>query len=137
MAVPTFVNRTTGYAIEQHLSEAVRQELVRRTRFSVNSRDNGDVVMTGEVLAIALSPIIVNQQGRASSYSFIVDVRVKVLDTRTNKILFSNERWTFREPFDLAQTSAEYVPEDPVAMDRLSRRFASSLVAAILHAKQP
>jgi hypothetical protein len=121
MAVPTFINRTTGYRIEQRLSEAVRQELIRRTRFAVSSRESADVVMTGEILAITLSPVIFNQRGRGSSY--------------TQTAIFNNERWTFREVFDLAQNSADYVPEDSMAMDRLSRRFASSLVAAILHAK--
>src|SRR5262249_7349965 len=49
IAVPTFVNRTTAYRIEQNISEAVRQELIRRTRFSVESQETGDVVVTGEV----------------------------------------------------------------------------------------
>ena len=48
IAVPTFANRTTGYRIEQRLAEAVRQELIRRTRFTVNSQESADVVVTGE-----------------------------------------------------------------------------------------
>jgi len=137
IAVPTFINRTTSYRIEQRFSEAVRQELIRSTQFSVNSQETGDVVMTGEVLGVALAPVIVNQQGRAASYSLMVDMRVNVTDNRTHTVVFNNDHWTFREVFDLAQNSSEYVPEDSAAMDRLSRRFASSLVASILHAKQP
>jgi hypothetical protein len=135
IAVPTFINRTTGYRIEQRLAEAVRQELIRRTKFTVNSQESADVVVTGEVLAITLAPVLLNPLGRGSSYSFIVDLSVNVTDNRNSSTIFSNDHWTFRENFDLAQNSAEYVPEDPAAMDRLSRRFASSLVAAVLHAK--
>src|SRR5207245_2515085 len=76
IAVPTFNNRTTGYRIEQKLTEAVRRELIRRTRFSVQPEDAGDVVLTGEVSNITLSPVIFNQQGRGSSYTIILDLKV-------------------------------------------------------------
>ena len=135
MAVPTFINRTTGYRVEQHLSDAVRQELIRRTRFSVQTQESGDLVVNGEVNSITLSPIIFNQQGRGSSYIMTVDLKINVTDTRTKAVVFQNDHWTFREPFELAQSPADYAPEDSQAMDRLARRFASSLVASILHAK--
>jgi outer membrane lipopolysaccharide assembly protein LptE/RlpB len=135
IAVPTFINRTTAYRIEQRMTEAVRRELLRRTRFSVRPLETGDVVMNGEVMSITLSPIIFNQQGRGTSYNVIVDMKVSVVDTRTSTVVFQNDRWTFREVFELAQNSAEYVPEDTAAMERLSRRFATSVVASILHTK--
>jgi outer membrane lipopolysaccharide assembly protein LptE/RlpB len=135
IAVPTFTNRTTAYRIEQHISEAVRQELIRRTRFTVQPNETGDVVVKGDVKAINLSPVIFNQQGRGSSYTVIVDFNVNITDKRTNTVIFKNESWTFREVFELAQSSAEYVPEDGAALDRLSRRFASALVDSMLYAK--
>jgi outer membrane lipopolysaccharide assembly protein LptE/RlpB len=136
IAVPTFINRTTlGYRLEQRFSEALRQELVRRTHFAVGSGATGDVVVSGEVLSMTLSPVILSPQGRGSTYSLIVDMKVNVLDTRTNSPIFQNEHWTFRDVFDLSQNSSDFVPEDSAAMDRLSRRFATTLVDTILHAK--
>jgi Lipopolysaccharide-assembly len=135
IAVPTFINRTTGYRIEQRFSEAVRQELIRRTHFSVQSAATGDVVVAGEVTALTLSPVIFSPQGRGSTYSVIVDMKVNVTDMRTNTTVFKNDHWTFRGVFELAQNSSGYVPEDSAAMDRISRRFAESLVDSILHAK--
>ena len=136
ISVPTFSNRTTAYRIEQRISDAVRGELVRRTRFSLK-QDQGDVVVNGEVSNITLSAIILNPQGRASTYSVIVDLKVNVVDTRTNLVLFQNDHLTFRDAFELGQNGPEYVPEDAAAMDRLARRFASSLVSSILHANNP
>jgi outer membrane lipopolysaccharide assembly protein LptE/RlpB len=135
IAVPTFTNRTTTYRIEQRMTEAVRQELIRRTRFKVIPEKNADLVMIGEVLGYAAVPVIFNQQGRASAYTMLVDLNVRVTDTRTGAVVFQNERWTFREVFELSQTSAEFVPEDSAALDRLARRFASSLVASVMHSK--
>jgi len=135
IAVPTFINSTTTYRLEQRLSEAVRRELVRRTRFHVVSETSGDVVVTGEVLGFSAVPIIFNQQGRGTSYSILVDLSVTLTDSRTGNVIFQNDRWTFREVFELSPNSAEYISEDTAAMDRLARRFASSLVASMLHAK--
>jgi outer membrane lipopolysaccharide assembly protein LptE/RlpB len=135
IAVPTFTNRTTTYRIEQRLTDAVRRELIRRTRFQVVPETTGDVVMAGEVLGYSASPVTFNEQGRGSSYSILVDVNVRLTDSKTGAVLFQNERWTFREVFELAQNSGEFVPEDTAALDRLARRFASSLVASVLHSK--
>ena len=133
--MPTFANKTTTYRIEQRVTEAVRQELVRRTRFKVVPDIAGDLVMSGEVLNYAAVPVIFNQQGRGSAYTMLVDLNVRLTDTKTGKIVFQNNRWTFREVFELSQSSAEFVPEDTAALDRLARRFASSLVASVMHSK--
>jgi len=134
IAVPAFVNKTTTYKIEQRLTEEVRRELIRRTRFKVVADNAGDVLMSGEVLGYNAVPVIFNQQGRGSAYTMLVDVSIRVTDNRTGKVLFQNDRWSFREVFELSQSSSEFVPEDTAALDRLARRFASSLVASLMHA---
>jgi outer membrane lipopolysaccharide assembly protein LptE/RlpB len=135
IAVPTFTNKTTTYRIEQRVTEAVRQELIRRTRFRVVPDTGGDIILSGEVLNYAAVPVIFNQQGRGSAYTMLVDLQVRLTDTKTGKIIFQNDRWTFREIFELSQSSAEFMPEDTAALDRLARRFASSLVASMMHSK--
>ena len=135
IAIPTFRNRTTTYRIEQRLSEAVRQEFVRRTQYKVVPAEAGDVVVAGEVLSFTAIPIIFNQQGRGSSYGIFVELNVHLTDSATGATLFQNDHWVFREVFELSQNSGEFVPEDTAAVERLARRFASSLVASVLHAK--
>jgi hypothetical protein len=66
-----------------------------------------------------------------------VQMSVTVTDTRSKKVLLKNDNWVFRDVFDLAQTSADFVPEDPAAMGRLSQNFAASFVETLLHAKLP
>src|SRR6266550_1652019 len=83
MAVPTFTNKTTTYRIEQRLTEAVRQELFRRTKYRVVPDDTGDVVMSGEVLSYLAVPVIFNPQGRASAYSMLVDLKIRIAETKT------------------------------------------------------
>src|SRR5262249_9677837 len=94
IAVPTFANQTTTYRIEQRLTEAVRQELIRRTKFHVVPDAAGDLVMAGEVLTYAAVPVIFNQQGRGSAYTMLVDLNVRLTDTKTGKVIFRNDHWT-------------------------------------------
>ena len=135
IAVPTFTNKTTTYRIEQRMTEAVRQELLRRTRFKVVPETSGDFVMAGEVIGYVAVPVIFNQQGRGSAYRIVVDLNVRLMEMQTGKVIFQNDHWTFGDVFELSQNSSDFVPEDTAALDRLSRRFASSLVASVLHSK--
>src|SRR6059058_4275219 len=80
IAVPTFTNQTTTYRIEQRLTEAVRQELFRRTKYKVVPDDTGDVVMSGEVLSYAAVPVIFNPLGLASAYSMVVDLKIRIAE---------------------------------------------------------
>ena len=131
LAVPVFANRTTEFRVEQQLTEAVRRELLQRTRYRVMPTDTGDVVLTGEVLRITSFPIIFTDQGRGTAYTVAVDVSVRLTDTSDGRILFQNDSWTFSEVFELSNQSAAFIPEDSAAVDRLARQFASSLVASI------
>lgn len=133
--MPTFTNKTTTYRIEQRISEAVRQELIRRTRFRVVSDSAGDLVLAGDVLSFGAVPVIFNQQGRGSAYTMVVDLNVRLTDTKTGAVIFQNDRWSFREVFELSQSSAEFAPEDPAALERLARRFAATLVASVMYSK--
>jgi Lipopolysaccharide-assembly len=134
ISVPTFVNKTTTYRIEQRITEAVRQELYRRTRFKVIPDTGGDLLLSGEVLAYAAVPVIFSQQ-RATAYTILVDMNVRLTDAKTGQVVFQNDHWSFREVFELSQNSGDFVPEDTPALDRLARRFASSLVATVMHSK--
>jgi len=137
IAVPTFANKSTGYRIEQRVSEAIRRELVRQTHYTVTSAETADVVVTGEVLNYSnTSPSVFAPSGRASQYVIAMDLKIQATETATGKVLFRNDLMTFRDSFQLSQSPAEFVPEDPAAIDRFTARFASSFVASLVHGQQ-
>lgn len=133
LAVPVFTNQTTDFRIEQRLTAAVRRELVQRTRYRIVSGSSGDVVLDGQVLGVNSIPVILTDRGRGTAYTITVDVGVRMTDSTDGSVLFENPRWTFREVFELSNDSEEFVPEDTAAMERLARRFAESLVAALFN----
>jgi hypothetical protein len=133
LAVPTFTNSTNNYRIEQRISEAVRQEFARTTHYRVSSADSGDVLVRGEVISYGISPTVFDERGRAAQYSLSVAVKVVVTESSTGKVLFRNDGMTFRDNFQLSQTAGDFVPEDPAALNRIAERFASAVVAALVH----
>jgi hypothetical protein len=134
LAVPLLENLTTEFRIEQRLTSALRRELVQRTLYRVVSEPTGDVLLDGQVLSVTSIPVILTERGRGIGYTITVDLAVRMTETSSGRVVFENPRWTFREVFELSNDSEEFVPEDTAAMDRLARRFAESLVAALFNA---
>ena len=134
LAVPIFDNLTTEFRIEQRLTAAIRRELIQRTQYHVVPSTAGDMVLYGQVLSISTIPIILSDRGRGIAYTVAVDVSVRMTNTSDGTVVFENPSWTFREVFELSNESETFVPEDTAAMNRLARRFAESLVAALFNA---
>lgn len=133
IAVPTFANRTFRYRIEQQMSEAVRRELARTTHYRVTSEDAGDVIVRGEILEYSTSPTTFDDQGRALQYSLTVRMKILVTNSSDGQALMQNDSMTIRENFQLSRDAGDFVPEDPAAVERLAGRFASALVASLVH----
>ena len=133
ISVPTFANLTRSYRIEQRFRDVVRSELVKSTKYKVTSSGSGDVLIAGEVIGYGAFPNII-VAGRASTYTISVDVKLVITEVQTGKVLYRNDDWTFHENFELASNSADFVPEEPGAVDRVARSFASALVAALNNA---
>src|SRR4029453_18001857 len=135
LAVPTFLNATNSYRIEQRLSEAVRQEFARSTHYKVTSTNAGDVLVKGEVSGYGISPSVFDERGRASQYAVSIQMKIVVTDNATGKTLFASDAMAFRDYFQLSPNSDDFVPEDPAALNRMAEKFASSVVAGMVHAK--
>ncbi len=132
IAVPIFVNKTTKYRLEQRLTSAVVDELIARTGYRVVSdASEAKALLTGEVREFSSTPVIF--AGGAGS-TFLVTVRIRVLlkEVATQKLLFENTNFVFREEFEISRSSGEFFPEEGPAMDRLAHEFSRTLVSSIL-----
>lgn len=133
IAVPTFANKTTNYRIEQRLSESVRKEFARNTHYRVTSAESGDLLLRGEVADYSTGPTVLEESGRAAQYAVTVVLKYSVTETATGKVLLQNNSMILRETFQLSQNPGDFVPEDPAALERLAGRFASAVVANLVH----
>ncbi len=134
IAVPVFENQTARFRIEQKLSAAVTREFIERTKFRITTNPKGaDAVLKGTVKDIRSGVITFDlNTGRATSLQIQVTADVKLVDLHSNKVLFSNPNYIFREEYQVSQTSSALFEEDQPAIQRLSRDLARTLVTEIL-----
>lgn len=131
--VETFVNETPRVGLEQRLTDAVLREIAGRSRLTlVPDRARADVELTARILSYQLVPVRFDDQGRALQYEIGVVTRVKLTDRKTEKPLFENPSFLFRQPYPVAASSANYVDIENAAIEVLARPFARSLVTTIL-----
>ncbi|HTV56837.1 MAG TPA: hypothetical protein VMI06_18225, partial [Terriglobia bacterium] len=57
---------------------------------------------------------------------------VSLVDEHTNRVVFSNPDYLFREQYQVSSSPSTLIEEDPAAVERLSQDFARTLVTDIL-----
>jgi hypothetical protein len=144
IAVPVLENRTSRYRIEQRMTEAVVHEFLARTKYRIVSReDSADAVLRGEITSFEASPIVFDTSAapnatintpiaRATAMLVSVHLKVWLEERETKKVLYRNDDYLFREPYEVSTDPATFFDEQGPAMGRLARDFASRLVADIL-----
>ena len=148
IAVPAFENRTNRYRIEQRMTEAVVREFLARAKYRiVPNEDSADAVLHGEITSFEAIPVVFDTSPgpnstpvpnvnatTTSATAMLISVRLKVqLEEReTKKILYQNDNYLFREPYELSTDPSKFFDEQGPALERMSRDFASRLVADIL-----
>ena len=132
IAVPIFVNQTTKYRLEQRLTGAVVEELISRTNYQITSdARSSDALLSGIVTEFNATPVIFIN-GVGSTFLITVRLKLELKELRTNKVLFQNSNYFFREEFQISQESEDFFPDEGPALERLSRSFSRDLVSTIL-----
>jgi hypothetical protein len=64
----------------------------------------------------------------------LVSVHMKVLleETGTNKTLYRNDNYLFRQPYEISTDPSKLFDEQGPALERMSRDFAARLVSDVL-----
>lgn len=134
IAIPTFVNQTQTFKIEQMLTSAVVREMITRTHYHVVAQADSaaDATLRGTVLATSTTPVTYDSTtGRAASLLVVISMKVSLKD-KDGKVLFENPSYLFREQYEVSRDPNAFFEEDTPALQRLSRDFAQTLVSNIL-----
>ena len=135
--VPTFVNGTSIYRIEQTITEDVIRELRDRTHYRiVTSNEDGaaDATLHGTVTAAIITPLTFDPAtGRISSGMVSVTVKASLV-TSKGKTLWENPNYLYREQYQVSRDAPSFFEEEEPALGRIARSFAKSLVSDILEA---
>ena len=134
IAIPSFVNQTQTFKIEQSLTSAVVREMVTRTHYRVVNQagDDADATLRGTVTSTYTSPLTYDSQtGRAATVLVVVAMKVSLTD-KQGKVLYQNPAYVFRDQYQVSSELNSFFEEGSPALQRLSQEFAHTLVSNIL-----
>jgi hypothetical protein len=129
----TLANQTNRVGVEQRLSREIARELASRGRFSVQSDVVGaDADLSGAVTGFVLYPVAFDQLGRARQYQVRITARISFKTLPVEKTLWENGAYAFQDDYTFSTSAASYVDRENEVIDRVSERFAESLVSSLL-----
>ena len=133
VGIPTFVNRTNRPELEQRVTEHVIDEFTTRGRVRIlPSEDGAQAVLRGEILSYTVTPVIISEQGRATRYEILITARVTLSETTTDRVLWEDDHFLFKQQYDVATNPNEFIDQEIVAIDDVATDFSRSVVTSIL-----
>jgi outer membrane lipopolysaccharide assembly protein LptE/RlpB len=134
IAVPTFLNSSLKYRVEQRFTVAVMDEILRRgRRLNVTSHTEGaDAVLTGDIRRFQPQGTILDSQGRTRVWQITITVAVTLRDMKTRKIIYENPGIAFTGDYELSDDPQSFFNEENPAVDRIAKDFAQSIVTTIM-----
>jgi hypothetical protein len=144
IGVPVFTNNTKVFEVEQRLTEAVRREFIGRGKYKIVPDATGaDALLKGEISSITLAPTSFTAERQATRYAVSVLINVELRDLKSDKVLWENPAFEFREEYELATVAAGvggvadasvFFGQASNALERMTASFARTVVTAILEA---
>jgi hypothetical protein len=145
IGVPPFKDRTHREGLEEKISQAVIEELLKRGHFEVVQDSTGvDALVDGELTSYTARAVGFGATGgeipgggaasEATRYTITVTARVRYAKVGATEPIWVNESFSDRDEYDLGSDPASLFDRENQAIDRLSVDFARKLVAAMLEA---
>ena len=136
LSVPTFKTNVLQYRTEIALTDATTRELNTRTRYRIVHTDDpeaSDATLQGTVLTELIAPLTYDPSTGSTS-SYLVQITAKiVLTAQDGRVLYRNDKLSFREQYQSTQDLSAFIQEDGAAVQRLSRDMASQIVGDLLN----
>jgi outer membrane lipopolysaccharide assembly protein LptE/RlpB len=134
IAIPALKNRTSSYRIEQRFTQALVREMISRTKYRVvPDEKDADAVLEGEISSLQTTPVLFDSTTtRATLMLVSVTLRVRLIDRASGKEVYQNNKFVFRNEYEITTDIPSFFQEEGPALDRMARDFARTLVSAVL-----
>jgi hypothetical protein len=136
IAIPAFGNITGRYRLTDLMPRALTREFISRTRYQVVPNENdADAVLKGAVVNYLFFPNVVDQvTGRAAGVQVLVVLQINLIDKKTGKVLYTRPNMEVRNRYEIAIDPHAYFEESDLALERVSRDVATTVVSSVLEA---
>ncbi len=140
IGVPMLVNQSKTPDLDRILTEAIRQELAAKGRYTIVHDATGvDAVLTGVIRPVLMTPMGLTQANQASRYLVTVMASLEFRELPADTVFWANPSFRLSEEYPVPSGSdttdqTALFQADRQALERLARNFARSLVMSILEA---
>ncbi len=136
IAIPAVSNLTNRYKLSDRLASTLTREFISRSRYRIVTDPNqADAVLRAAVINYYSYPVVSDQKiGRANSVQLSAILQINLTERTTGKVLYTQPRMEVRQRYEISVDQLQYFEESDIALDRLSREVAKSVVSAILEA---
>jgi outer membrane lipopolysaccharide assembly protein LptE/RlpB len=125
-------NATRRSEVEQILTRALSEEMVSHKRFTmVNDTTQADAVLSGRVVGFDTAPLTFDPDGRATQYQITITASM-VFKDKGDKVLWRNDRYTYKESYPVNPDATTYFDEEKLAIEQAAGRFARTMVIDLL-----
>jgi len=137
IGVPLLVNQSTTPDLDQILTNAIRQELQSKGRYTVVTDTTGvDAVLSGTIMPIQTNLTGLTEARQASKYIVTVSANMEFREQPANTVYWSNAAFRMSEEYDVptgtgATDQTLIFQADRQALERLARNFARNLISSI------
>lgn len=134
IAVPAFQNASARYKVEQRFTQAVMEEILKRSRrlAVVSEPQDADAVLHGNIKGFHVAGVLLDNSGRTRVFQVTITVSVTLRDQIAQQVLFNQPSYVFRGEYELAEDPTSLFNEEDPAVDRIAKEFAQSLISTIL-----
>lgn len=134
IAVPAFGNATTRYKLTDQVPEAIKRELLSRTRYRLVSDPNkADAILRGAITNYnSGATVIDNANNRAGIADLHLTLQVSLVERDNGKVLFNRPSFEVHESYEISEDPGQYFEESDTALTRAAKAAAQQVVTAIL-----
>ncbi len=130
--IPMFKNLTTRFELDLKLTQSVIDEMVARGKVEITGdMESADAALIGEIISYRVTPIAFSKEATADRYNIIVVAKIILKDLSNQKIIFSNNYYTYQEEYEVPE-GTDFESVESEALDKVAEKFARSLVITIL-----
>ncbi len=117
-------NRTGHQRVDQAVTLAIGDEMVKRHRFTLtSSREGADAELSGAVVGFGATPVTFDQAGRATAYELSLTASMVFKRISDDKVIWQNKSYNCRQNFPLTASNA-FVDLEYSAIDQAAKRRA-------------
>lgn len=131
IAIPDFENRTTEFRAEQFVTYAIRDEFIKRSAMVLKDKiSEADALLEGIISKFEVTPVNYSSIGSVNMFNVSIQLNVKLINLKNNKIIFEKRNMRFVGDYEV--DTSDFFSQEREALLKVSSKFSSSIVSAIL-----